>query len=449
MTSAPSPEGGPGDAGLLATWHEAVAVLLSNWRGMSTVPSRHLYPHQWSWDSAFISIGTARWHQARAEAELMTAFSGQWGDGTLPHIIFDRSISDEAYFPGPAFWQSPPAPRGSPLATSGITQPPVHAGAALEMYRRAANQDRARGFLERLLPSLDRQLACLRDTRDVGGLGLLSIVHPWESGLDNSPAWDEAMQGLTADESYVVPPRPDIAHIDPEERPGSRDYSIYAMLAETYRDSGYDASYLKNQHPFVVEDPLFNACYIWSLDAISRIREVLGRTETAWYTKQAEATRRAMVDHLWNPAAEVFQARNARTGTLSPAITVGGVVPLIDRALPKEQREALRRTLRSPHFRLDSTKFGVPSNDLEARSFDRRLYWRGPSWVNTSWLLWNGLQAHGYPDDAERVRCGVLAALATSGPYEYFDPFDGSGRGSADFSWTAALALDMLAGTVA
>jgi hypothetical protein len=43
------------------------------------------------------------------------------------------------------------------------------------------------------------------------------------------------------------------------------------------------------------------------------------------------------------------------------------------------------------------------------------------------------------------VRAGVLEAVRTSGPYEYFDPFDGTGRGSAAFSWTAALVLDMAA----
>jgi hypothetical protein len=38
----------------------ARAVLDANWRGRSTVPSRSLYPHQWSWDAAFIAIGRSR-----------------------------------------------------------------------------------------------------------------------------------------------------------------------------------------------------------------------------------------------------------------------------------------------------------------------------------------------------------------------------------------------------
>jgi hypothetical protein len=37
----------------------------------------------------------------------------------------------------------------------------------------------------------------------------------------------------------------------------------------------------------------------------------------------------------------------------------------------------------------------------------------------------------------------VFEAVRTSGLHEYFDPFDGTGRGSAAFGWTAALAIDM------
>jgi hypothetical protein len=38
----------------------------------------------------------------------------------------------------------------------------------------------------------------------------------------------------------------------------------------------------------------------------------------------------------------------------------------------------------------------------------------------------------------------MLELIARSGCYEYFDPITGQGIGTAEFSWTAALALDML-----
>ena len=81
----------------------ALAVLDANWLGHATKPSPCLYPHQWSWDSACIAMGYARWNQDRAETELRSLFAGQWRNGLLPHIVFAKG--DGRYFPGPDFWQ--------------------------------------------------------------------------------------------------------------------------------------------------------------------------------------------------------------------------------------------------------------------------------------------------------------------------------------------------------
>jgi len=46
---------------------------------------------------------------------------------------------------------------------------------------------------------------------------------------------------------------------------------------------------------------------------------------------------------------------------------------------------------------------------------------------------------------ADLLAGSTLRLVRQSGFREYFDPFDGSGRGSHDFSCSAALALDLLA----
>ena len=66
----------------------ARAVLELNWTGSFTKPSLRQYPHQWSWDSAFIAMGYARYDQDRAEQELRSLFDAQWSDGRVPHIVF-------------------------------------------------------------------------------------------------------------------------------------------------------------------------------------------------------------------------------------------------------------------------------------------------------------------------------------------------------------------------
>ena len=128
---------------------DARAVLDASWLGASTLPSRTLYPHQWNWDSAFIAIGRSWYDQARAEQELRSLFAAQWANGKVPSIVFNPSVGEDAYFPGPAFWQtskrSPDAPRD--VETSGITQPAIHARAALEMHRHAHDAEASRAFL--------------------------------------------------------------------------------------------------------------------------------------------------------------------------------------------------------------------------------------------------------------------------------------------------------------
>ena len=165
----------------------ALAVLDANWLGHATKPSPYLYPHQWSWDSACIAMGYARWNQDRAETELRSLFAGQWRNGLLPHIVFAKG--DGRYFPGPDFWQarrSPDAPAG--LETSGIVQPPIHATAAWRVYQRSGDRAQARAFLEELAPKLAAWHAYLYRERTRGSDGLVEIWHPWESGMDNSPA---------------------------------------------------------------------------------------------------------------------------------------------------------------------------------------------------------------------------------------------------------------------
>ena len=81
---------------------DARAVLDANWLGASTLPSRTLYPHQWNWDSAFIAMGRSWYDEPRAQQELRSLFRAQWADGRVPHIVFNPSVGEEAYFPGPA-----------------------------------------------------------------------------------------------------------------------------------------------------------------------------------------------------------------------------------------------------------------------------------------------------------------------------------------------------------
>jgi glycogen debranching enzyme len=76
-------------------------------------------------------------------------------------------------------------------------------------------------------------------------------------------------------------------------------------------------------------------------------------------------------------------------------------------------------------------------------TWEPRRYWRGPVWIIMNWLLIEGLQRYGYDDLANVIRQDTLGLIEATGFREYYDARDGSGCGSTDFSWSAALALEL------
>ncbi|UXY19652.1 hypothetical protein N8I84_13610 [Streptomyces cynarae] len=466
----------------------AARVLDANWTGTSTVPSRGLYPHQWSWDSAFIAIGLRHISPLRAQTELETLLDAQWADGRIPHIVFNPSVPFDAYFPSPDFWRSSTAGRaaGAPrtVQTSGIVQPPVHALAAWLVHLADPGLSLARGFLARVYPHLAAWHRYLLHRRDLGGGGLASVVHPWEQGMDNSPAWDAPLSRITPAPARSFR-RADLAHGAPEDRPTDLDYGRYVRLATEYRDGGYadgtdkgaarrasvEGGGGRRVGGFAVEDPAFNALLIASEHALARIAQELGAPGTARHAR-AERLTEALIDRLWDPVEGMFfcrdvyggetresgalgrdqrfgssalgSERRSPTGALVPERTVSGLIPLLLPTLPRDITTALVGTLRGPHFSLGDAARLVPSYDLLGEAFDPHRYWRGPAWFNTGWLLERGLRLHGEHADADALREALLETAGTSDFAEYVDPYTGEACGAVGFGWTAALTLDLL-----
>jgi hypothetical protein len=419
--------------GFAALDRAAVGVLLANWTGTYTVPSRSLYPHQWSWDSAFVAIGLRHVSARRAQRELESLFGAQWADGRVPHIVFDRAAPPEGYFPGPDFWRSTAHPASPSVATSGIVQPPVHALAAWLTFRADPRQARRRGFLPRLYPKLVAWHRYLADRRGVDGL--VAIVHPWESGMDNSPSWDDPLGRVEPTPAGTFRRR-DLHHVQAAERPTDTDYGRYVRLATDYRDSGYADRLADAQ--FVLLDPMVNALFAASEFALADIAVEVG-VDPLPHREAAVRTSAALVDRLFTD--ELCHAYDVHARRLSPERTVAGLTPLVVPDLTVAP--ALVKAALGEHFRLGETTL-LPSYDLTGAAFDPSRYWRGPGWFNTSWLVWHGLTLHGELDHADRLREGTLTAARQAGFREYLHPFSGEGRGAADFSWTAALVLDLL-----
>jgi hypothetical protein len=441
----------------------AAEVLRKNDLGTWTKPAPNLYPHQWSWDSAFIAIGLAHLDIRRAARELVTLFNAQWKTGKVPHIVFNPSAPLSGYFPGPGRWNcnsiSPDAPAA--VHTSGLCQPPVHAIAARRIWEVASKYEGteeevvvtsfARAFLKDIYPSLlawHRYLATYRDPEESG---LVTIYHPWESGTDNSPRWDSALAAVEPKEvaPYV---RCDLQHVeDPSERPTAAEYEHYMWLLESLKqEARYDEATIYESHPFLVKDVLFSAILVAANEALLEISEVVGAPQEdqeligGWISRG-----RRGLEECWEPDLKLCLDYDLRAQRPVRVRTLAGFAPLMAGELFPERRKALLETLDSEQFAGNEQlcwSYLVPSTSPDEESFHPRSYWRGPSWPVADWLLWWSLNRAGEKERAREIRKTSLERLARRGGFaEYYEPYTGEALGSANQSWTAAVALDWLA----
>ena len=411
---------------------EAVAILKENDRGDFSVPTKGLYPFQWNWDSAFAALGYAHIDPARGVTELKTLASAQWPDGMIPHIVFHRP--DEGYFPGPEVWGT-----GTTPPTSGITQPPVLALSMATLRKRGVLGD---ADLAPLLDTADRWHRWFFEARRDPKSGAIGVVHPWESGRDNMPDWDEALAAVDA--SNVRPfKRRDTGHVDAAMRPTEEQYKRYIALVEFGISVGWDQKRILAECPFFVADPGMTAILYRADRALTELANDAGREDIA---AAAEDRADALVDGfgaLWSEEIGGPTALDVRTGKYGTALSSASFLGFAPGLLTAARTARLTKEF----DRLAALcRFMVPSWDPEAPEFDEKRYWRGPVWLVVNWLIATGLEEAGDLARAERVRADSGALVESGGFYEYFSPLDGAALGGGAFTWTAAAWLDFVRG---
>jgi glycogen debranching enzyme len=410
----------------------ALQVLRRNDTGRFVRPAPHVYPFQWNWDSALVAIGLAHVDPARGREEVRSLLSGQWADGMVPHMVFHPQPVD--YEPGPELWGSSELPGTPAVATSGLTQPPVLATAVRALHEATPDL----GFLTEVLPALAAWHVWLETARDLDASGLVAILHPWESA-DNAPRFDRALERVDLD-GILAFTRSDRRHLDAAERPTELDYRRYVAIVDRLRRRGYRPSLADAPLAFV--DIAFNSIL------------AAAEQDLAWLQRDAgEDDRRALAaaDRLsaaladcWDEAAGAYRERDLH-GADVVGETVADVFPLYA-GVPDERtaRRLFEESLWSPE-RFGPAPWGITTVSRSSPAFDPRRYWRGPVWINVNWFLVRGLERCGLVAEAEELRHLTLRLVSESGFAEYYHPATGEPLGSRDFSWSAALTLDLLA----
>jgi hypothetical protein len=252
-------------------------------------------------------------------------------------------------------------------------------------------------------PAIVRHHDWFEEHRDLDGDGLIWIVQPDESGLDASPQFDAVWRGR--------------AH----GLPG------FVLLVRRNRRLRYDLRRIATAGGPVCCEVMTNVIHNLS-------RLALGRPSLT----------EKIIERLYDESSGLFRLISRPAPRTSPSLTWTALAPL---ALP-DLPEAIGRRMVEEHL-LDPRRFWLPvpppsvaASDpsfsvRDTDVFGLRRYWRGPSWINSAWLVWLGLVRLGYREQADELATRVGGAVRDYGLREYYNPFTATGMGATDFAWSS------------
>lgn len=319
--------------------------------------------------------------EKQAVNEISSILESQWKNGMLPHIRFKDN--KRLYRPDAEDWGVKPSISGNKKKTSGITQPPILAWGVWQVYNNSKNKKELKPFLEEWYPKILKYHEFLLTERDPENEHLAAVIHPWETGLDNSMVMDQAMLPLERYEKIRTNiKRADTKNVPIEERPTEKDYEYYFYLVSLYKKLKYNQKKIIQKTPFLVQDVLFNVILANSLKANNRIAKTIGEKPKEKPEKICAAIKKKM----WDPIDGFFYGYDMKNQRRLWGISIQGLMPLMQVA-DKKQKARLMQHLKDPDEFWPKKGLPVPSLAMNTKSFINYKYWKGPVWPVTNWLL--------------------------------------------------------------
>ncbi len=393
--------------------------------GLFHLPSAETYRSFFAWDSGWNVISLAHLDPELAYQELETVFRVQSEDGHIPHEVRVKGLVETDPLRIITLWVV--RRQYDELRRSRFIDPPSFLIAAELLYRRT----RDARILE-LLPAMERCVDYLLGPRDMFGDGLVSIIHPWESGTDSAPVFDRPMDIDIGNPLVLL------------------DYLIkYPQLLNFCADHEWDPDVLSDRNRFVFEDVGMNAITAAGLMSMAWLYEEAGLKGQAQLSRErAEAMVRAMEEVLWDDEEGFFYPRyDLEDRVMSKRRCLTGVAPLITGLVEEEkaQRVIQGALLHEDHFdapwlvpfnSVSETEERIPGEDL--------MLWRGHCiWANMNWIAARAAANYGHEDLARRITRAFAGMVAAEGFREFYDSRTGGGAGAHGFTWPA-LVLDMI-----
>ena len=354
-----------------------------------TTPDRLPHRKMWLWDSVFHSMGNKYISKELAVDSIAALFSFQRGDGFIPHMM-------------------------APGEASGVTQPPVIAWGAYELYEYFKDKN----ILTEFYGKTKKFLLWVMENRDANNNNLFE----WqveeddpdcrcaECGMDNSPRFDNV------------------------KKMDCVDFSCFMANEARY---------------------------------MTKAANVLGLSEEEKYWKDKYSDiKRAINETLWSKEDGFYFDRIVGTNVFKKVWAVSSFLPLFAGVCDKHQAENLVARLKDK--RKFDTTLPIPSVAADDDTFGTDM-WRGPVWINYNYMIAKGLAEYGFNELAEKITQKTIKAITFW--YEHdgviFEFYDSENRVSPsklnrkgkpvepyspkvrmqtirDYGWSAALFADMV-----
>ena len=407
----------------------AKEVLINNRRSGYTLPTNNeLYPAQWNWDSAFIALGYSYFNMEYAIEELEKLISGQWEDGMIPHILFHDN--DDSYFPNHKTWDC-----GNKVPSSGITQPPIIATIIKKIIDQNKLDQSQMKRMEIIIKKLKKYLDWFYNYRDTNKIGLAAIIHPWESGLDNSPIWDSPLDKVKIEENLKYERR-DLNVSRSSNRPLKKDYDGYITLLNQFKKNKYNPSKIVNDSMFNVIDIGFNSILIRATKDLVEVSKKFNLDFTDLKNKISKSEESLI--KFYKDEDQSFFSYDFKNHNLIKVDAISNYFILFANLENQEINNKIIDKLKKYNSQKDYFFTTVNPKD---KSFEETRYWRGPVWINSNWIVYQGL-INKDKIFSSLIKNKTLELLENKKFHEYYNYKTGECLGANNFSWSAALYLD-------
>ena len=232
--------------------------------------------------------------------------------------------------------------------------------------------------------------------------------------------------------------RADNKVINPDYRPLNIDYDKYVTIKNNLKKNKYNPKKVYKSSFFNVVDVGFNSIFLKANKDLVTLLDAfnLNKNKINNYIKLTEKN----FLKLYDTKKGIFFSKDIKNNRkiYVPSIT-NYFVLFADLNNDKINRKLIKN-LKKHNLK---EKYFFSSIKPDHKSFEEKRYWRGPVWINCNWFIYKGLKNKD-KFFSKKIKSKTVQMLQKKGFFEYFSCKNGEPMGAKNFSWSAALYLDLV-----